>query len=455
MNFLIVDDDPSICAGTIRRLRNMDLPQIERLECAYSGEEALEWMARARFDALLTDIRMGGMDGLELIAQARKLLPDLICLIVTAYDDFDYAKRAIPLGVVDFLVKPCSEADMERQVASILVRYERLRQERALKLERALCQESEESVQACFERLGVQLPAGKLRVAVWEHMHCALPQPAEGLELVAPAGRNFALTAAEDIEPLMMWARTLVAGSGQSVGLSERGEVFSEMHAQAVRALNARWFVRDPQICLYDDAPLDAGLSQALVRAVRGLQNEELAHLLSGLLSRKGLTCALADRYMALCLEEIRRIESLLGLREAPLAPLAPYGGWQAAVEVLRGRITCLTAAQSDESYRVLCAKQYVREHLYEPIDMAVVANLLDLSYAYFSRIFRNETGKTFTGYLLECRLEETCRLLLRGERLVDIAVKLGYQNAGNLTRAFTRQYGLSPSQWLKMHNMP
>lgn len=81
---------------------------------------------------------------------------------------------------------------------------------------------------------------------------------------------------------------------------------------------------------------------------------------------------------------------------------------------------------------------------------MAVIANQLNMSYAYFSRIFRKETGQTFSEYILDKRLEETCHLLLMGERLVDIAAKLGYQNPGNLTRSFTKKYGISPSKWLK-----
>ena len=93
-----------------------------------------------------------------------------------------------------------------------------------------------------------------------------------------------------------------------------------------------------------------------------------------------------------------------------------------------------------------------MKEHLCEPIDMAVVANRLNLSYAYFSRVFREETGTTFSDYVLELRMQEVCRLLLQGEKLVTIAQRLGYQNAANLTRAFTRRFGVSPKRWLAQH---
>ena len=76
-------------------------------------------------------------------------------------------------------------------------------------------------------------------------------------------------------------------------------------------------------------------------------------------------------------------------------------------------------------------------------------ANAMNLSYSYFSRIFHEETGMTFSKYMQKLRIEEAGKMLLAGEKLVEIAAKLGYQNAANLTRAFTRELGMSPSQWM------
>ena len=80
------------------------------------------------------------------------------------------------------------------------------------------------------------------------------------------------------------------------------------------------------------------------------------------------------------------------------------------------------------------------------------MANRLNLSYAYFSRIFREQAGVTFTKYLVTLRMREVCRLLLAGEKVVDIAEKLSYHSAANLTRSFTREFGMSPSRWLELH---
>lgn len=126
--------------------------------------------------------------------------------------------------------------------------------------------------------------------------------------------------------------------------------------------------------------------------------------------------------------------------------------GRQAVLRALVEEIADIRRAGTnpDQLHPVAYAKHYAQTHLYEPVDMAVLANRLNLSYAYFSRIFREEAGTTFTRYLLSLRMQEVCRLLLNGEKVVDIAEKLCYQNAANLTRSFTREFGMSPSHWLE-----
>ena len=64
---------------------------------------------------LFSDIRMNGLTGLELIEAVKRLQPYVICIIVTAYDQFQYAQQAIRVGVHEFLVKPCSGREMRDQ----------------------------------------------------------------------------------------------------------------------------------------------------------------------------------------------------------------------------------------------------------------------------------------------------------------------------------------------------
>lgn len=79
---------------------------------ASDGELAYPMILEAKPDILITDIRMPFMDGLELCRLVREELPDIKILILSGYDEFDYAKEAIRLGVTEYLLKPITSAKL-------------------------------------------------------------------------------------------------------------------------------------------------------------------------------------------------------------------------------------------------------------------------------------------------------------------------------------------------------
>lgn len=102
---VIIDDEPIIVEG-IRRVVPWSDYNCEVVETACSGMEGLEVIRRMRPDIIFTDISMPGMDGLAMIAALRVEFPDMLIAILTGYRDFDYAQKAIRLGVNRFLLKP-------------------------------------------------------------------------------------------------------------------------------------------------------------------------------------------------------------------------------------------------------------------------------------------------------------------------------------------------------------
>ncbi|MFC7063364.1 response regulator transcription factor [Halobacillus seohaensis] len=105
LKVLIVDDEPIICQGLSRTVPWEDLGA-EVVGEAYDGEEALEFMDEEDVDLVLSDVRMPVMDGLELAEQIRCQYPQTRMIIISGYDEFDYAKRAMRQGVKDYLLKP-------------------------------------------------------------------------------------------------------------------------------------------------------------------------------------------------------------------------------------------------------------------------------------------------------------------------------------------------------------
>lgn len=99
---------------------------------ASAGELAYPMIVKERPDILITDIKMPFMDGLELSRLVRKELPELKILILSGYDEFDYAKEAISLGVTEYLLKPVSSAKLLETLKGVSVIIEQEREERDL-----------------------------------------------------------------------------------------------------------------------------------------------------------------------------------------------------------------------------------------------------------------------------------------------------------------------------------
>ncbi len=121
---LVVDDEKSICSTIEAAVRSMG----HDVEIADSGEMALSVMRRAPPDILLTDLRMDGMSGLDLLGKAREYFPSVTVAMMTAFGTIDTAVSAMKNGAYDYLVKPFTPEQLEHLVERI-EEFRRLRDE--------------------------------------------------------------------------------------------------------------------------------------------------------------------------------------------------------------------------------------------------------------------------------------------------------------------------------------
>ena len=106
---LLVDDDPALLQALPETLR-LRMSEVT-VETADSAPAALDRIAARDFDAIVTDIRMPGMDGLALLAEIRGRRPDTPILIITGHGEYDLALRALRGGAYDFIHKPIDRDD--------------------------------------------------------------------------------------------------------------------------------------------------------------------------------------------------------------------------------------------------------------------------------------------------------------------------------------------------------
>ena len=90
---------------------------------ATNGIEALEIIKLNHIDILITDIKMPQMDGIELIEKARQILPDLQIIVFSAFANFEFAKKALQFGVMNYLLKPINTEEFYKTLNSVVKNY--------------------------------------------------------------------------------------------------------------------------------------------------------------------------------------------------------------------------------------------------------------------------------------------------------------------------------------------
>lgn len=164
-NVLIVDDEPAAC----KLLALILGPPAFHCTVASNGEEALTALQRERFAAVVSDLHMPGMGGMELLAEAHRRHPHLAFLVTTGVDDLDVGVHAMRSGADDYLTKPLIESvvvasleralhkrHLEQQVDNYRQHLEQMVAERTGQLQTALRQ-IERSYEDTLQALGVAI----------------------------------------------------------------------------------------------------------------------------------------------------------------------------------------------------------------------------------------------------------------------------------------------------------
>ena len=135
-NILIADDDVELGRYTADVCRDAG----HSAASVTAGAEALALLRQRRFDLLISDVRMPGLDGIELMGRVKQTWPDVAIIAVTAFGSVHTAERALRAGAYEYLQKPFQPEELHARIARALERREtmleraRLRDEVARRL---------------------------------------------------------------------------------------------------------------------------------------------------------------------------------------------------------------------------------------------------------------------------------------------------------------------------------
>lgn len=508
-SLLIVDDEKNIRQG-LKTMIEREFPSNYCIDTAGNGAEALELYRRERADIIITDIRMPVMDGISLLEQ---LSADAgpgegpAVVILSGYDDFEYAKSAIKYRVKDYLLKPIrrdelfdilTSIDRELNKQELTVRKlereaEDIRRElRSSRLRGLLMKENvqlESGQQEELNGLAVPFIVGVLN---YYYSDGTRMKPGEVQALIermtGPLETMF-------MEILTDWDGKLVLiGSGKqiftelskraegrelkglSIGISSEGQALGDIRScylEACRAIEYTFLY--PQSNFMDFAAVGEG------RLNFPAPEEELRKLLNmlGTEREKEMKSLLAVIFQTEHLKELdlTYLETVgKKINERVLDEVFRVHG-EASVEVLKLYRTVgnlYNYRHFHDYYRALEhllislneyimgvrsahtehadmkeALAYIEANYFRPLNMAMVSNHVSLNYSYFSEAFKAYTGESFVLYLKKVRIHHA-KDLLAGSRckLAGVSEAVGFENSKQFARVFKELEGISPGEY-------
>ena len=492
LNVAIVDDEAKIRLGLAKLIQRAG--EGFRVAGAFaSGAELLERLGELEADLVITDVKMPNVDGLELIERIRQARPEVQLAVVSGFDDFAYARRALRNGVLEYLLKPVDEDELRNLLHRVKAHVEAERSRRAVSLEYyvALAAGGEADRlpqrwrnEVLEELRKYKLFAGYAAAALvlaepalggerlealardWPHPHCAVGLP-WGTALVVSLGERASAGSMDKLAAALLArmpanVRVRVGLSGAFRGPDRLAGAFAEAEA----ALQQAWYSEGGAVCVdYGTVRESAGpaahpfflLDREFWPAVDALDVPRAMDALRAWTEEAGRRAVPWKTLEAGC----EAVYALLrgeaagesGGEETPDWDPRRHPDWASYAEHflrLAGEALGKRRAQRRENRVVEKIKAYIRRNYRAEIELSRLAEEVFLSPSYLSKMFRAETGETITDYIISYRIARARELLDRedGLKTYEIGELVGYPDPAYFNKVFKKMTGMTPREY-------
>lgn len=504
ISVMIVDDE-KLAIEDLSTIVDWDALGFEIVATACNGRQALGKFNQFRPQVVFTDIKMPYMDGIELIGRLRELDSQVKILMLTAYEDFSYAKSAIQFGITDYIIKSEINAQSFMEVLCKLRRAintqdkdrEILNDKKISDFFRSGTRSGEAlfTTPWCYLLVEQDLPVNLSGDDV-ETVRCS--RTALLSTLTAEEDKTCRLVAASAVSPDQMLLVLELREVSQSAMGQQLHRYAAEVKARLedqfqsaftvylaasrmtlenlrrVYLQNSLLFQRkylDGCGCIVDllayrPTPRKAaapefgeleGLVARLDGAAAGRWLDELFQALAADGAYRSLHDAARELY-----ELLRRsYDALPDFAEKPdLSFAVNWRYWLDAARLhkwFRTQFQNLIRAK-EEVYRHGYSKPIVKAidyilHSYPNCDLTIndIAGAVHLSAGHLCALFKKETGKTLKNYITEVRVSAAKSLLEEGElKVYEISSAVGYQSSQYFSQVFYKQTGIYPTEYQK-----
>lgn len=418
---ILSDDNPLIRMGMKSMIRWKEL-KAELAGEAEDGDEALELIRTCGADLLITDIRMPGKDGLYLIREINENYPDMSTIIISAYNEFSYAKEALKAGSygLEMAVEPAvivlraEKICTAEEIRQLLIKYPDIQITREKEMTAVSFDGSEYSADRIMDVLKREIPGGLL----------AGKASSKGKETkeelfqaaMEDANRNFLKEAEDEITEKRPEKQPDISSM---VILCKSG---NSEKAKMLYHRNQEWIVQmsDGDISLWEknterfaglllslDTNTDCG-AQEILRKV-GSQKREFSYL-----SQEEL-----DLEVESCIERL----------------CSSFSGRKGS----RGEI-------------VKAVQEYIERCYGEELSLSGIAESFHISAPYLSKIFKEESGQNLNQFITEVRMKKAQYILENSDRkIAEIAEMVGYDDVNYFIKVYKKMTGKTPAQDRKL----
>ena len=391
---LIVDDEKNV-TDFLKTAIPWPYLGVDAVYTAADGMQALGILSNFPIDLLITDIRMPHMDGLTLLEKARKDYPEIHCILLTAYGEFEYARKAISLGIDNYLLKPINMDELTTTIETALDNiYIHRKQRSDLFRENLLKRWITGAI--TYDELGEK--------AVLTDLNIYLP----------------------------FYCVVAFRKQGQSISLMALCEIIKEK-VYGKLTVETVWDNNSHCMMLLGGQSIDIpALKDVISNVVAGSKQHE--NIYAGIGARVQSGSDVAISYRSAINMMAKSTDQITVAQEAPCEP---------------DRTQLPDKNSLDLSPIVRRTIEYIEENYASGVSMKEFSSLMNVNAAYIGYLFKKETGLYFNNYLNEYRVQIAIRLLCEtSDRIGEIAEKTGFTATSHFISTFKRSTGLSPLKY-------
>lgn len=519
---VLVADDEYWTREKIRNMLNWTEYHLEFLEPAKDGEEVLLRMESDRPNILITDINMPFVNGVELIERIREKYKDVVIFVISGYDDFEYVKRTLVAGAINYLLKPVTKIDMVNALSKALeiISREEENKKRIWKAS-SLIQDSELSmlleggnsafvpsitIDGNMDFAGCSLTLLKIHNMVElmrsyefdrNYMSYSLKRKIKDLlsdenllifNHIYRSNEFIIISEQDNAEQKKMVVKILnmlggLTESPVSIVVSSHSYSMDSIHSaytQCVSMLMMRKYRKESVILFCRDMNTSSGreldnafsdemanrlwsfLKTGNLQGIRQMIFETIGIRYSGEQGweyirvkqtvRKICNIFLDYRVKQNSPGEIVDLENMIEMVDKAIEYLDVQKLCE-ALEELADSAGCTQKEENAGNIRKVVreAADYINSRFYEELSLASLSARFGVESSYFSRIFRQETGKNLMLYIAEKRMEKAKEYMRdTGINLSEIAFMVGYDDYTYFSRVFRKMEGISPREYRK-----